>query len=180
MRVQELLGLTGCLDDVVCSANGSRTPGLSSQLAYSATSRIAFQHAQALGRFQQLPSFRSSISFRAGQPVPTFHPHYLSVYASTLNFGLHLIATLQHSILSLWLRVTQAGSSPARLQTISSPHVATLGSSCSELARVWEVGRLFDQTLVRDDAVRHQCGIHHFLVGRPTDDGSPVSLLLSD
>ena len=87
MSVQEPLGLTGCLDDVVCSANGSSTPGLRSSLAYNATNDVAFQHEQTLGRFQQLPSFRSSISFRAGQPVPTFHPHYLSVYASTLNFG---------------------------------------------------------------------------------------------
>ena len=34
-----------------------------------------------------------------------------------------LIPTLQHSIRSLWLRATPAGFPPARLQTISSPHL---------------------------------------------------------
>jgi hypothetical protein len=33
------------------------------------------------------PQFRSSIPFRAGRYSLTFHPHYLSVYASTNDFG---------------------------------------------------------------------------------------------
>ena len=59
------------------------------------------------------------------------HPRVLSVYASTQDFGgapfaTHLsalIPTLQHSILGVWLTLTQAGYPPACQQTISSPHV---------------------------------------------------------
>ena len=50
--------------------------------------------------------------------------HYLSVYASTLDFGGgRLIPTLQNSILGVWLTLTQAGFPPASLQDIASPHV---------------------------------------------------------
>ncbi len=37
--------------------------------------------------------------------------------------------TLQNSIQGLWLRVTLARATPARLQTISSPHLYRFGSS---------------------------------------------------
>jgi len=84
---KEHQGLTGYLDDVMCNANGPSTPGLLDSLAVSVNRSIAFQHAKTLGRIQQKPCFRSSIPFRAGRYSLTFHPHYLSVYASTGDFG---------------------------------------------------------------------------------------------
>jgi len=71
----------------MCNANGPSTPGLLDSLAVSVNRSIAFQHAKTLGRIQQKPCFRSSIPFRAGRYSLTFHPHYLSVYASTGDFG---------------------------------------------------------------------------------------------
>ena len=62
--VQEPQGLTGCLDDVVCSASGRATPGLLSQLAMSAARDIAFQHAQTLGRIQQVQNFGAHVVHR--------------------------------------------------------------------------------------------------------------------
>ena len=50
-------GLTGCLDDTMCSANGPWTPGLRQPLAVDATADIAFQHLYALGRFQKIRHF---------------------------------------------------------------------------------------------------------------------------
>ena len=97
----------------------TRMAGLLAALANSALQDVAFRYAQTLGRIQQEQRFRSSISFRAGQSVPTFHPRYLSVYASTRL----LPDALQHSILSLGLGATQTGVSPASCQTISSTHV---------------------------------------------------------
>ena len=61
------------------------------------------------------------------RPTDTFHPHCLSVYASTLDFGSRLIPTLQNSILGVWLTLTQAGFPPASLQDIASPHVDVMG-----------------------------------------------------
>ena len=61
------------------------------------------------------------------QPIP-FTLTTFRIYASTLNFDLRLISTQQNSILSPWLAVTQAGSTPARLQAISSPQLASHGS----------------------------------------------------
>jgi len=40
-----------------------------------------------LGQNPTVTKFRGSIPFRVGQLLPTFHPRFLSVYASTLNFG---------------------------------------------------------------------------------------------
>jgi hypothetical protein len=54
---QEPQGLTGCLTDIVYSANGAPTPGLFAKLANNASQSIAFGHAQAVGRVQQLPNF---------------------------------------------------------------------------------------------------------------------------
>ena len=71
----------------MCSANGPRTPGLLDSLTVNVKRSIAFRHAQTLGRIQQKPCFRSSIPIRAGRYSLTFHPHYLSVYASTNDFG---------------------------------------------------------------------------------------------
>ncbi len=110
--------LTGCLGDVMCSANGPSTPGLPAPLAKTRRSMLPSSLRKPWAGSDRKQGFRSSIPFTAGQPTRSVHPHYLSVYASTCL----LPATLQHSILGLWLGVTQAGFPPARHQTISSPH----------------------------------------------------------
>ena len=98
-----------------------------------------------MGSIQQEPWFRSSISFRVRQPTDTFHPHYLSVYASTLDFGGgRLIPTLQNSILGVWLTLTQAGFPPASLQDIASPHVHVMVRSriveaANEIMSEWTI-----------------------------------------
>ena len=62
--------LTGCLVDIMCSANGPSTPGLLMPLANDAASGIAFQHLKALGRIQKLRDFGAQYHSRAGsQPV---------------------------------------------------------------------------------------------------------------
>ena len=84
--VQELQGLTGCLDAVLCNANGPSTPGLRSQLAMARRPVLPSSVNRPWAESDRKQSFRSSIPFRAGQRIPTFHPRYLSVYASTQDF----------------------------------------------------------------------------------------------
>ena len=83
---QETWDLTGCLDDVLVSANGPSTPGLPSTLAVTRRGILPSSVNRPWAESDRKQSFRSSIPFRAGQPVPTFHPHCLSVYASTQDF----------------------------------------------------------------------------------------------
>jgi len=78
------------------------------------------------------------------------HPRVLSVYASTQDFGgapfaTHLsalIPTLQHSILGVWLTLTQAGYPPACQQTISSPHVQRLVLAATREATLQRTGNV--------------------------------------
>ncbi len=98
--------LTGCLGDVMCSANGPSTPGLPAPLAKTRRSMLPSSLRKPWAGSDRKQGFRSSNPFTAGQPTRSVHPHYLSVYASTCL----LPATLQHSILGLWLRATQAGN----------------------------------------------------------------------
>ena len=111
--------LTGCLDDIMCNANGPSTPGLRKSLAMIAIIGVAFQHEQTLGRIQQEQDFGAQYHSRLGKPSQSIHPRYLSVYASTSL----LPDSLQHSIPGVWLTLTRAGFPPACHQTISSPLV---------------------------------------------------------
>ena len=54
---EEPEGLTGCLVDMVCNANGPNASGSSRVSRQVDTRDIAFQYAHTLGRFQQLQSF---------------------------------------------------------------------------------------------------------------------------
>ena len=123
MGRQELQGLTGCMVDVMCSANGAPTPGLSTQLADDAVRSIALGHAQALGRIQQVQKF-GAIPVHGRRA--TSDPFILTTFLCTLQ---RLTSTtglrqpLQHSILGMWLALTQAGSPPARQSDLASPHV---------------------------------------------------------
>lgn len=107
----------------MCSASGRATPGLLSQLAVSAARGIAFQHEQTLGRIRQIQNFGAHAAHRR---VATPGRFTLTTFLCTLQpttSADRLIRQLQHSILGPWLALTQAGSPPARHQTISSPHV---------------------------------------------------------
>ena len=121
---QEHLGLTGCLEDVVCSASGSSTPGLSMSLAKMRRRVLpsGMHRPWAVSNRNHVFGAQSR-SGPGSQPIP-FTLTTFRVYASTLNFDLRLISTQQNSILGPWLAVTQAGFTPARLQTISSPQRA--------------------------------------------------------
>lgn len=92
-QAKNVQGLTGCLVDAMCRANGPPTPGLRLQLAMIAANDVAFRNAQALGRIQQIQNFGASASrtdsFHSsprGHPR-SIHPHDLSVYTSTFDFG---------------------------------------------------------------------------------------------
>jgi hypothetical protein len=62
--------LTGCPVDMMCSANGPSTPGLQMPLANDATTGVAFQHLNALGRIRKLRDFGAQYHSRAGsEPV---------------------------------------------------------------------------------------------------------------
>ncbi len=73
--------------------------------------------------------FKFGLSFYLASFVQDFHPRFLSVYASTWL----LPDTLQHSILSLWLRAIQAVVPPACLQNSSRTQVHALvrGHQCA-------------------------------------------------
>jgi hypothetical protein len=109
------LGLTGCSGDIMCSANGPSTPGLRPSLAITRRSMLP-SSIYTLWAGSERNAISGLNTIQGGTPLPTFHPHYLSVYASTRQ----LPDALQHSILGLWLRATQAGFTPACHQTISS------------------------------------------------------------
>ncbi len=49
---EELEGLTGCLENMMCNANGPNDSGSSLVSRLIETSDIAFQHGHTLGRFQ--------------------------------------------------------------------------------------------------------------------------------
>ena len=105
--------LTGCPVDMVCNANGPWTRA-SGNRSPKRGRRCCLPVCTNLGQVPIGTKFRGSIPFTAGQLVQSFHPRYLSVYASTWHFGTKpLIATLQHSILGPWLTATQAGVAPA-------------------------------------------------------------------
>ena len=88
--------LTGCLVDMMCSANGPSTPGFLMPLANNATSGIAFQQLYALGKIQQLRDFGAQYHSRAGsQPVPSSSLPFcvrfnvaVARHAATLDTGL--------------------------------------------------------------------------------------------
>jgi len=110
------------------SANGSPTPGLFAQLANDAARSVAFRDAQTLGpefidKGQQKPNFgANSIQRRRA----TYDRFILTTFLCTLQqltSTTGLIQPLQHSILGVWLTLTQAGFTPARQQDLASPHV---------------------------------------------------------
>lgn len=96
MTGQERLGLTGCLGDTMCSANGPSTPGLLMPLAGDATSDIAFQHLNTLGRVREIRNFGAQYHSRAGsQPVHSSSLPFcvrfnvvVTKHAATLDTGL--------------------------------------------------------------------------------------------
>ena len=78
-----------------------------------------------------------------------------------------LISTLQNSIQGLGLRVTLAGTAPARSQIISSPHV-------HRFVRPWFVLSLFPVSLVRT-AQKHKIGENQRSRMRWSKDSIPQS-----
>ena len=120
---QELQGLTGCLFDTMCNANGPPTPGLLTPLAKS--------RCEVLPAGMNRPwadSDRYKISglspFMAAGP-PTSHSSSLPFYVRfKLRFqSSDLIRNLQHSIRGAWLTLTSAGFTPASQSDLASPHV---------------------------------------------------------
>ena len=81
--VQEPQGLTGCLDDVMCSANGPSTPGLQSSLAMNAMIGVAFGHEQTLGRVQQETKISELNTIHGWASHPS--PFILATFLCTLQ-----------------------------------------------------------------------------------------------
>ncbi|TWU07579.1 hypothetical protein Pla52n_01520 [Stieleria varia] len=86
-----------------------------------------FDGGQQVQNFGAIP-----LHSRAHHP-PSIHPPYLSAcldpkspVLQRLTSTTGLVQPLQHSILDLWLAVTQAGSPPARQSDLASPHVHVL------------------------------------------------------
>ena len=139
--IQELQGLTGCLLDVMSRANGPRTPGLRSPLAFDATTDVAFRYAQALGRIQQIQNFGATSIQCCGSPHSQF---ILTSFLCTLQHSTSkrllpetsFIRILQHSIRGAWLTLTSAGVTPARQSDLASPHVHRFVSWLCERARL--------------------------------------------
>jgi hypothetical protein len=136
---QEPQGLTGCFDDIMCSASGRATPGLLSQLART---RREILPSSMHTPWAESNRYKISelMSFTAGRPLPVDSPSLpfcvrfnVPLQRRRQHYGFtFLIDTLQHSIRSLWLRATPAGVTPACHQTISSPHVHFLVTSIRE------------------------------------------------
>ena len=162
---KEHQGLTGYLDDVMCNANGPSTPGLLDSLTVSVNRSIAFQHAKTLGpaindkgRQETMPLNRThcGAQYRSGRDATPL-PFILTTFLCTLQpatSAIRLIRKLKHSILGLWLAVTQAGVTPARLRTISSPHLHSMVRPAS-LKRVFVAGWLFRE-FDRRSCVNHR------------------------
>jgi hypothetical protein len=110
----------------MCSANGAPTPGLFAQLADDAVQSVALGLAQTLGRIQQIPNF-GAIPVHGRRA--TSGPFILTTFLCTLQQLISttgLIQSLQHSILGVWLALTQAGFTPASQSDLASPHVHRL------------------------------------------------------
>jgi hypothetical protein len=117
---------------------------------------VAFQYAHTLGRFQQLQSFGALVPFRVRQSVDTFHPRYLFLPQNREHRASTWLLpdTLQHSILSLWLRATQVEIAPTCFQTISSTHVhdfvrLVFGFLLADLAFISEIQSCFQISVRR-------------------------------
>ena len=121
--VQEPQGLTGCLDDTLCSASGRATPGLLSQLARARREMLPSSMHKPWAESNRY-KISELMSFTAGRPLPVDSPSLPFCVRFKMRFRRkRLIRILQHSILGTWLTLTQAGVPPACHQTISSPHV---------------------------------------------------------
>ena len=84
---------------------------------------IAFRYAQALGRIQQIQNFgANSIHCRRVTHGQFILATFLHTLQATLSNPV-LIRSLQCSILSVWLTLTQAGFTPASQSDLASPHV---------------------------------------------------------
>ena len=84
---------------------------------------IAFRYAQALGRIQQIQNFgANSIHCRRVTHGQFILATFLHTLQATLSNTV-LIRSLQCSILSVWLTLTQAGFTPASQSDLASPHV---------------------------------------------------------
>ena len=82
MSRQEPQGLTGCLIDVMCRANGAPTPGLFSQLTDNAARSVALGREQTLGRIQQVQNFGA---IPVHGPRATCDPFILTTFLCTLQ-----------------------------------------------------------------------------------------------
>jgi len=116
---QEPQGLTGCFDDMMYSASGRATPGLLSQLAIS---RREILPSSMHTPWAESNRYKISelMSFTAGRPLPVDSPSLpfcvrfnVAFRSRRRHYGFTLlIDTLQHSIRSLRLTATPAGSPP--------------------------------------------------------------------
>ena len=126
-------GLTGCPDDIVCSASGRATPGFLLQLARTRREILPSSVNRPWAGSNRY-KISELMSFTAGRPLPVDSPSLPfcvrfneSLRRRRQHYGFTLlIDSLQHSIRSLRLTATPAGSPPACHQTISSPHVQRL------------------------------------------------------
>jgi hypothetical protein len=108
---------------MMCSASGRATPGLLWQLAKSRREILPSSMHKPWAESNRY-KISELMSFTAERPLPVDSPSL--PFCVRFNGRLRrrrLIRQLQHSILGLWLGVTQAGFPPASHQTISSPHV---------------------------------------------------------
>ncbi len=112
------------------SASGRATPGLLSKLART---RREILPSSVNRPWAESNRYKISelMSFTAERPLPVDSPSLpfcvrfnVALPRRRQHYGFTLfIDTLQHSMRSLWLGTTPAGSPPACHQTISSPHV---------------------------------------------------------
>ena len=107
----------------MCSANGPPTPGLLVSLADDAKRDIALGHAQTLGRIQQLQNFGATSIHRRRATHGRFILTTFLCTLQRLTSTPGLIQPLQHSILGVWLALTQTGFPPASQSDLASPHV---------------------------------------------------------
>ena len=120
---QELQGLTGCLFDTMCNANGPPTPGLLTPLAKSRCEVLPSGMNRPWADSERY-KISGLIPFMAAGP-PTVHSSSLPFYVRfKLRFqSSDLIRNLQHSIRGPWLTLTSAGFTPASQSDLPSPHV---------------------------------------------------------
>ena len=127
-----------------------------------------------MGRIQQVQHLGATSIHCCGPPTVNSSSQPFCVrFKIRLRKKMFLIRILQHSILSVWLTLTQAGSPPARQTDLASPHVQRF-----VLLRIASSGCFSFRLEVCKRLFAHSVPVGWY--SPPDSIGNQVQLILSD